>query len=344
MAEIQGTPNIDFLDGTFDSDTIFGLGGNDVVRGFGGSDLIFGNEDNDLLNGDSERDSIYGGKGDDSVFGGEGEDWLLGDRGNDLVLGGLGKDTIYGGKDADSLYGGDGDDLLWGDRGSDLLVADIGRDTLIGGEGSDRFVIGRVGASEDTDTILDFENGIDQIVLTDGLELRELNIFGQNGNLIIQDETTQENIAVLLGVASLDDSSVISLVGDLEDGQVLPIGARTTINGQSIGLEVARTPLEQAVGLMFRSDLGENRGMLFPLNPPRVASFWMRNVFFELDMVFVRNGVVEAVFSNVPPCLTERCPSYGPDTVVDGVIELRGGRAEELGLQVGDRLDIELLG
>lgn len=340
MAEIQGTPGIDFIDGTFDSDTIFALGGNDAIQGLENFDFIAGNEGNDLLNGNDGSDTIYGGKDDDSVYGGVGEDWLLGDRGNDLVLGELGRDTIYGGKDEDSLYGGEGEDWLLGDRGDDLLVGEGGRDTLTGGEGSDRFVISRGGE----DAIVDFGNGLDQIVLTDGLQFRELNIFQENGNLVIQEATTQENLAVLLGVASIDESSFISLVGGLEDGQMLPIAARTTINGQSIDLEVAQSPIEQMVGLMFRSNLGDNRGMLFPLNPPRVASFWMRNVFFELDMVFVRDGVVEAVFSNVPPCLTERCPSYGPGTVVDQVIELRGGRALELGLQVGDRLDIELLG
>ncbi|MDY6803213.1 MAG: DUF192 domain-containing protein [Cyanobacteriota bacterium] len=340
MAEIQGTPGIDFLDGTFDSDTIFALGGNDAVQGLENFDFIAGNEGNDVLRGNGGGDTIYGGKDEDSLYGGEDNDLLLGDRGNDLVLGEFGRDTIYGGKDRDSLYGGEGNDLLLGDRGDDLLVGEGGRDTLTGGEGSDRFVIGRGGE----DAIVDFGNGLDQIVLTDGLQFGELNIFEENGNLVIQEEGTQENLAVLLGVGNIDESSFISLVGGLEEGQVLPIAARTSINGQSIDLEVAQSPLEQAVGLMFRSNLAGDRGMLFPLNPPRVANFWMRNVFINLDMVFVRDGVVEAVFANVPPCFTETCPTYGPETVVDGVIELRGGRAQELGLQVGDRVDVELLG
>jgi len=78
--------------------------------------------------------------------------------------------------------------------------------------------------------------------------------------------------------------------------------------------------------------------MLFPIEPARNVRFWMRNVLIELDMIFLREGVVQAIIPNVPPCLTENCPNYGPDVPVDGVMELRGGRAAELGLKVGDRI------
>lgn len=342
MAELEGTPNIDIIDGTFDADTIFSLGGNDVVQGKEGSDWIAGNQGNDLLRGNEGIDTLYGGKDGDSIYGGEAVDWLFGDRENDLLFGELGSDTIFGGKDADSLYGQEGDDWLSGDRGDDLLVGDLGSDTLTGGEGSDIFAIGNPGIiAGGVDAIADFGNGSDQIILTDELQFSDLNIFEENGNTVIQDRLTGENLAVLFGAPSINESSFISLVGGLEDGQVLPFSARTTISGQTINLEVAQTELEQAVGLMFRSQLADNRGMLFPINPPRVANFWMRNVFINLDMVFIRDGVVQDIVSNAPPCLTETCPTYGPDVPVDSVIELRGGRAQELGLQIGDRLNLQ---
>lgn len=127
-------------------------------------------------------------------------------------------------------------------------------------------------------------------------------------------------------------------------GQMLPISALADIGGQRIKLEVARTPQQQAMGLMYRTALADDRGMLFPFDPPRPASFWMKNTLIPLDMIFLRNGQVKAIATNVPPCTTNPCPSYGPDTtVIDQVIELRGGRAAELGLKVGDRVNIRFL-
>lgn len=125
-------------------------------------------------------------------------------------------------------------------------------------------------------------------------------------------------------------------------GQILPITATADIKGEQFDLEVAVGSQQQALGLMFRSALPDNRGMLFPFAAPRRASFWMRDVPVALDMVFMRDGEVVEVFSQVPPCPALPCPSYGPDgALVDQVLELRSGRAAELGLGAGDRITIQ---
>jgi uncharacterized membrane protein (UPF0127 family) len=126
-------------------------------------------------------------------------------------------------------------------------------------------------------------------------------------------------------------------------GQMLPIAAEAEIGSQLIQLEVAQTPRQQALGLMFRTSLAPNRGMLFPFDRPRVVGFWMKNCKISLDMIFLRNGIVQGIEAEVPPCLTDSCPSYGPNVPVDQVIELRGGRAQELGLQMGDRISVQPL-
>ncbi|MBM0742647.1 DUF192 domain-containing protein [Phormidium sp. CLA17] len=124
-------------------------------------------------------------------------------------------------------------------------------------------------------------------------------------------------------------------------GQMLPISAQIQAGDQLIQLEVARTVEQQSMGLMYRTALDANRGMLFPFSPPRPVSFWMKNVVINLDMIFLRNGQVVSVSSNVPPCKSEPCPFYGPKDAVDQVIELRGGRAIELGIKPGDRLLVQ---
>jgi hypothetical protein len=126
-------------------------------------------------------------------------------------------------------------------------------------------------------------------------------------------------------------------------GQSLPVSARFNVADQTIQLEVARTPEQQSMGLMYRPKLEANRGMLFPFNPARRVTFWMKNVVIDLDMVFLHNGKVVAIANRVPPCKTDPCPVYGPDALVDQVIELQGGRAASLGIQPGDRLVIQPL-
>ncbi len=125
-------------------------------------------------------------------------------------------------------------------------------------------------------------------------------------------------------------------------GQKLPVSAQVKIGGQTILLEVARTPDEQSTGLMYRTQLAADRGMLFVFSPPRPVGFWMKNTLIPLDMVFVSNGVVKYISKQVPPCKADPCPSYGPESTmaIDGVIELRSGRATELRLKVGDRIEI----
>lgn len=123
--------------------------------------------------------------------------------------------------------------------------------------------------------------------------------------------------------------------------QQLPITAQVEIEGETIELEVAKTPQQQAIGLMYREEIPVNRGMLFPMEPPRVPRFWMKNVVVPLDMIFIREGEVAAIAHQVPPCEEDPCPTYSPKMIIDQVLELRGGRAKELGLEIGDSLSIQ---
>lgn len=125
--------------------------------------------------------------------------------------------------------------------------------------------------------------------------------------------------------------------------QQLPVLAQVAVGREVIELEVAGTNQQKALGLMYRNVLAKNRGMLFSFTPSRVVKFWMKNVRIPLDIIFIQNGLVVVIAAAVPPCNTEFCPTYGSGTKVNRVIELRGGRAAQLGLKVGDRLPIEFL-
>lgn len=129
----------------------------------------------------------------------------------------------------------------------------------------------------------------------------------------------------------------------IKQGQMLPITAVAQIGSETIQLEVAQTPQQQATGLMFRESLADDRGMLFPFEFERNARFWMKNVPISLDMIFLKGDRIVGIAADVPGCTTEPCPVYGPEALVDQVIELRGGRAEELGIKIDDKISIKPL-
>jgi uncharacterized membrane protein (UPF0127 family) len=97
---------------------------------------------------------------------------------------------------------------------------------------------------------------------------------------------------------------------------------------------VADTPERAQQGLMFVSDLPENKGMVFPLDPPRVENMWMKNTYIELDMLFIRaDGRVTKIIEHAQPLSLETLSSEAP---VSAVLELKGGLVAKLGLKNGD--------
>jgi uncharacterized protein len=123
--------------------------------------------------------------------------------------------------------------------------------------------------------------------------------------------------------------------------QVLPITATAIMANRLFELEVAQTPRQQEFGLMYRTFMPPNRGMLFPFKPAQPVKFWMKHCLMSLDMIFVRQGIVVAIAPKVPPCEKNPCPTYGPDEPVDQVIEVKSGRTAEIGLKVGSKIEIK---
>lgn len=95
-------------------------------------------------------------------------------------------------------------------------------------------------------------------------------------------------------------------------------------------VEVARTSEEQARGLMHRTSLPADGGMLFPFAKPKYASFWMKNTFIPLDIIFIRSdGSIDRIAENTIPESLEPVVSGGE---VAAVLELAGGTAARLGI------------
>lgn len=102
-------------------------------------------------------------------------------------------------------------------------------------------------------------------------------------------------------------------------------------------VEVARTAQEQTQGLMFRTEMGADEGMIFPRNPPDIASFWMRNTVIPLDIIFIgTDGRIINIAENTVPYSLDSHRSGG---LAKAVLELNGGRTAELGIGPGARVE-----
>lgn len=119
--------------------------------------------------------------------------------------------------------------------------------------------------------------------------------------------------------------------------QVIPLKVTSLGRTHTFQVEVARTPDEQSRGLMFRTAMGPDEGMLFPYDPPRVLSFWMKNTVLSLDLIFI--GPDHRVINVAANAVPYSEASILSDAPAIAVLELNAGRAKELGIVAGARVD-----
>jgi len=109
-----------------------------------------------------------------------------------------------------------------------------------------------------------------------------------------------------------------------------------------VKVEVARTILEQSRGLMGRSSLLENEGMLFVFANEFERRFWMKSTLIPLDLIFIsaEKKIVE-IKPNFEPCRVADCPVYQSKEKAQYVLEVNGGFCERHGVEVGDEVEIQ---
>jgi len=101
-------------------------------------------------------------------------------------------------------------------------------------------------------------------------------------------------------------------------------------------VELADTPEAQQKGLMFRTELGDFEGMIFPSEVPEARAFWMKNTPLSLDIIFIgMDGRVQNIAADTTPYSLDSVKSDG---IASAVLELRAGRAKALGIVPGDKV------
>lgn len=118
--------------------------------------------------------------------------------------------------------------------------------------------------------------------------------------------------------------------------ETVPLTITSESGAHRFTVEVAQTPEQQQHGMMFRTSIAPDEGMIFPYDPPLEVGFWMKNTLIPLDLIFIRADGTIARISTATPLSEARVTSGEP---VAAVLEIAGGRAAELGIRPDDRVE-----
>jgi len=114
------------------------------------------------------------------------------------------------------------------------------------------------------------------------------------------------------------------------------------LKGERFTVELAETREKQTLGLMFRDELPDGHGMLFLFPVEAMRSFWMKNTRIPLDIMYFDDELRLINVQTARPCRTRNCPVYPSTAPAKYVLELNAGKADALGVQPGDRLELRL--
>ena len=121
---------------------------------------------------------------------------------------------------------------------------------------------------------------------------------------------------------------------DIVFGGPEPVTIDTLAGAVGFTAEIAATPDQLQRGLMWRETLAPDAAMLFQYQPPRLASIWMENTLISLDILYINSeGRIVKIAANAQPGSRR---SLSSDFPIAAVLEIAGGRAEELGIRPGD--------
>jgi uncharacterized protein len=115
----------------------------------------------------------------------------------------------------------------------------------------------------------------------------------------------------------------------------------TTGDGEvELSVEVADDDAERARGLMFRTSLPENDGMVFLFPEPTATAFWMKNTLIPLSIAFFDSEGTILRILHMEPCPGDPCPTYDPEVPFSGALEVNRGAFERLGVREGDHIEL----
>ena len=117
----------------------------------------------------------------------------------------------------------------------------------------------------------------------------------------------------------------------------------TTLSGEhTFNVEIADNTAEITKGLMFRKAMSQNEGMFFVFDSEEIRSFWMKNTYIPLDIIFINSQMeVIDIKVNAQPCKEEVCKRYTSNGPAQYVLEINSGLSEEIGLEIGNVVGLQ---
>lgn len=123
---------------------------------------------------------------------------------------------------------------------------------------------------------------------------------------------------------------------------IIPKTPVAKINGHTFNLYLAQTSQEQSIGLAKFNKIEQNQAMLFLFDKSDNYSFWMKDMKFPIDIIFIQDNKVVDVFNKVPVSPNENLPIYTTKTKANKVLEINAGLAKNYGIKIGSEVKINL--
>ena len=114
------------------------------------------------------------------------------------------------------------------------------------------------------------------------------------------------------------------------------------INNYAFKLYIAKTPKDKEIGLSKYKNLAKDTGMLFSFDKPDYYSFWMKQMKFPIDIIFIKDGKIVTIYKNVTPPkkTTDELLIYKPQEPSSMVLEINTGRCDKYKLKEGDKVNL----
>src|ERR687892_1358408 len=163
-------------------------------------------------------------------------------------------------------------------------------------------------------------------------------VSNMRGNDVSIINTTSSNITATISAGGTGPHQMVPRKPEVEIVRTEDNNNNSSVIAR-VFVEVPDDREEFARGLMFRSHLPWNAGMLFAFYEEEPRRFWMKNTLIPLDMIFVdSSSKIIDIKENVPPCKQEECPTYPSREPAQYVLEVNAGFVQEMGIKIGDHL------
>lgn len=153
----------------------------------------------------------------------------------------------------------------------------------------------------------------------------------------------QENLRIITGMLVVLFFAILLLV-IIVSKNTQSTKTKVIINNKTFNVYVAKSEIEKQIGLSSKNKISPNQGMLFLFDKPDYYSFWMKEMKFSIDIIYIENNKVITVISDVkPPTDSKSLLIYKPKKKSDMVIEINAGLAKKYNIREGTSINIESL-